>query len=82
LHPARTRFWLDDAIFAKLVPGALPDKAFFRGASAKDGNDRVGYDPKTGIVLYDSNGDKKGGAFAIAALKHGLDVGAGDFMVV
>lgn len=80
--PGEDIILLDDAIFAKLVPGALPDQAFFRGASAKDGNDRIGYDPKSGIVLYDTNGDKKGGTYAIAALKHGLDLDAGDFMVV
>ncbi len=73
---------LDRAIFRKLDPGALEAKAFFSGKAAKDGNDRIGYDKKTGIVVYDKNGDKAGGDVAFAKLSKGLDIDAGDFLVI
>ena len=72
---------LDDAIFRKLDPGVLASKYFFEGKSAKDGNDRIGYDPNKGTLIYDKNGDKSGGYIVIAMLRTGLNIGADDFVV-
>jgi hypothetical protein len=80
--PGEDRIMLDDAIFRKLDPGVLPSKFFVHGNAAKDGNDHIGYDPGKGTVYYDKNGDKPGGYVALATLKKGLDIDAGDFLVV
>jgi Ca2+-binding RTX toxin-like protein len=80
--PGEDRIVLDDAIFRKLDPGVLASKFFVHGKAAKDGNDYIGYDSGKGTVYYDKNGDKPGGYVALATLKKGLDIDAGDFLVV
>ena len=73
--------YLDDAAFAKLKPGALKAKFFFEGWNAHDGNDRVIYQPKTGELFYDRNGDHRGGVKPIALLDPHLHLNATDFLV-
>ena len=73
---------LDHRAFTKLEAGPLPSGAFFKGAAAKDGSDRIGYDKETGAVIYDKNGDKPGGDVIFAELKPGLKLAADDFAVI
>ena len=73
-------FHLDDAVFKKLKPGALKEKAFYEGDGAHDGNDRIIYDGKK--LIYDKNGDEKGGEVLFAKVDKGLDLSTDDFFVV
>jgi Ca2+-binding RTX toxin-like protein len=74
---------LDNTIFSKLkIEGTLKAKAFFQGRKAHDGNDRIIYDDRNGALIYDKNGDKKGGAVKIAVHEEGLDLSYADFLVI
>ncbi|RDI60137.1 hypothetical protein [Microvirga subterranea] len=80
--------WLDNAVFKKLgkgsasKPGALK-KAFFKVADkAKDGNDYLVYNKKTGILYYDADGSGSGKAVEIAKLAKNLKLTAADFFVI
>ena len=81
--------WLDNKVFAKLgksgsltKPAAL-NKAFFKaGDKAKDKNDYLIYDKKTGILSYDSDGSGAKEAIDIARLKKGLTMTAKEFFVI
>ncbi|RDI55130.1 glycoside hydrolase family 113 [Microvirga subterranea] len=80
--------WLDNAVFKKLgkgsasKPGALK-KGFFKVADkAKDGNDYLVYNKKTGILYYDADGSGAGKAVEIAKLSKNLKLTAADFFVV
>ncbi len=68
--------------FGKLKLGALKVKAFHEGKEAHDGNDRVIYNPKNGSLVYDKNGDDRGGAIKFAVLDKDLDLGKADFLVI
>ena len=80
--------WLDNAIFKKLgkgtalKPGKL-NKAFFTiGDKAKDKNDYLVYNKKTGVLSYDVDGSGAKGAIEIAVLRKGLKLTYNDFFVV
>jgi Ca2+-binding RTX toxin-like protein len=75
---------LDNAIFKKLkAEGALQAKYFEIGKKAKSGKDAIIYNDKTGDLIYDTNGKKKGGALVFAKLE-GIpaDVSVADFVVI
>ncbi|WP_210490842.1 peroxidase family protein [Microvirga antarctica] len=80
--------WLDNAVFGKLGKGteAKPvalNKAFFTvGSEAKDKNDYLIYDNKTGVLSYDADGSGAGKAIEIASLKKGLKLTYHDFFVI
>jgi serralysin len=75
--------WLDNAVFTALSTlGTLDDEAFYIGTAAHDANDRVIYDPTTGSLTYDSNGNAAGGVFDFAVLDTGLALTNSDFIVV
>lgn len=77
------RIHLDNGIFAALgAEGALSAGAFGVGAKALDGDDRVLYDPTTGVLKYDANGDAPGGVKVIARLAKGLDLDHAHFDVI
>ncbi|MGO4573434.1 glycoside hydrolase family 113 [Microvirga sp. 2TAF3] len=80
--------WLDNAVFTKLgkgtelKPGKL-NKAFFTiGDKAKDGNDYLIYNKKTGILSYDADGAGSGKAVEIATLSKNLKLTAADFLII
>jgi hypothetical protein len=81
--------WLDNAVFAKLgksgsaiKPAAL-NKAFFTiGDKAKDKNDYLIYNKRTGYLSYDADGSGKGKAVEIAKLSKNLSIKHSDFFVV
>ncbi|MGO4386151.1 Ig-like domain-containing protein [Microvirga sp. 2YAF29] len=80
-------FWLDNAIFKKLgkgteqKPGKL-SKSFFSIDGAKDKNDYINYNSKTGVISYDADGlgGKKGIDFA--KVKAGLAITEKDFFII
>jgi Ca2+-binding RTX toxin-like protein len=73
---------LSDTVFKALTAGPLPETAFHRGAKAHDADDRIVYNPKNGLLIYDGNGDKKGGAQIFATLDDGLALSHTDFFVI
>jgi Ca2+-binding RTX toxin-like protein len=75
---------LDNAIFKKLkTEGVLKAKFFEAGKKAKSGKDTIIYNDKNGTLVYDKNGDKKGGALLFARLEGSPDdVSAADFLVI
>jgi serralysin len=72
---------LDDAVFAGLARGRLTDAAFFRGAAAHDGNDRIIYDRATGAVYYDPDGDGAAAQIQFARMTPRVGLKHDDFFV-
>ena len=54
--PATDTVLLSHQVFAALAQGPLPPDAFFAGPAAHDANDRIIYNPTTGVLSYDSSG--------------------------
>lgn len=74
---------LDNAIFTKLTKTGTLNKSFYAvGAVAKDGNDYILYDTKTGYLRYDADGSGKGASVVFAKLKPGLALTHADFHVI
>ncbi len=67
-----------DKVFEK---GKL-EKKFFSVGKAKNSDDFITYDKKTGFVYLDVDGSGKGKGFAIAKLKAGTTVTADDFVFI
>lgn len=80
--------WLDNAIFRKLGSGSLSSprklnsKFFTVGDAAKDLDDYVIYNSKTGYLSYDADGSGAGKAVEFARVKAGLKMTYADFCVV
>ena len=81
--------WLDNKVFAKLgkagsvITPAKLNKGFFKvGDKAKDKDDYLVYNKKTGILSYDADGLGSKAAIEIAQLKKGLALKASDFFVI
>jgi hypothetical protein len=74
---------LENKIFTKLKKtGTLKKDYFVLGSKAKDKNDFIGYNKKTGDLWYDDNGSKAGGQVALAKLAAGLKIAATEFKVI
>lgn len=74
---------LDRDVFTAFTrAGGLKAGAFHAGPTAHDGDDRIVYDDATGNLFYDRNGSDAGGAKLFARLATGLDLSAGDFVVI
>ena len=76
------KIYLDHSIFAALSAGALSASAFKVGSAATDADDRIIYDPATGALYYDADGNGSGTAVQFAVLHEGLGVTAADFHIV
>jgi Ca2+-binding RTX toxin-like protein len=55
--------------------------AFWQGAKAHDSNDRIIYNPKNGIVYYDSDGTGAKEAVPVVKLGAGRKMSAADFFI-
>jgi Ca2+-binding RTX toxin-like protein len=80
--------WLDNAVFTKLgkgteaKPGKMNKFFFVTGDRAKDRNDHLVYDKKTGILSYDSDGSGTKQAVAFAQLAKNLKLTYDDFRII
>jgi Ca2+-binding RTX toxin-like protein len=81
--------YLDNAIFKKLgkkgteqKPAKLDKKFFTVGDKAKDKDDYIVYDKKTGVLSYDADGSGKGEAVEFALLKNKPTLKVDDFFVI
>ncbi|MBW4466540.1 MAG: hypothetical protein KME07_14040 [Pegethrix bostrychoides GSE-TBD4-15B] len=67
--------------FQGLKSGAVKRKQFVLGKQAKDGNDRLIYNKKTGALFYDADGTGGAAQTKIATLMNKPILGASDLMV-
>ncbi|WP_175493905.1 calcium-binding protein [Microvirga guangxiensis] len=80
--------WLDNKVFKKLGKGseASPvqlNSKYFKVGKAKDKNDYILYDKKTGVLSYDADGSgSKYTPLEFAKLAKNLSLSAADFCVV
>ncbi|WP_370438776.1 Ig-like domain-containing protein [Microvirga sp. TS319] len=73
---------LENAIFRKLTQTGTLKKDFFTvGSKAKDKNDHIIYDNKTGALSYDADGSGRVAAVKFAQLDKGLKMTNADFFV-
>ncbi len=80
--PADDTIYLANAVFHGLALGHLAPGAFFVGAAAHDANDRVIYNPSTGWIIFDPNGNSPGGGTHFATVVNHAALGIGDFLVI
>lgn len=84
---------LDNAVFTTkafkafknaslLKPAKIKKGWFVIGSAAKDKDDYIGYNKKTGVVWYDADGSGKGKAVEIAKIGKGLAMKYTDFFIV
>jgi Ca2+-binding RTX toxin-like protein len=78
------KFWLENAVMAKLGAGvhALSAAFFHAGPAAADANDYIVYNRATGVLSYDADGNGAGNPVAIALLMNKPVLTAGDFLVI
>lgn len=69
-------------IFDALDKGPLDDIHFAIGSAATDPEHRIIYDPDNGNLWYDSDGSGTQAAVLVAHLPAGLDLGAGNILVI
>ena len=74
---------LDNAVFKKLGKVGRLNKSYFTiGDKAKDKNDYIVYDKKTGILSYDADGSGAGKAVEFAKLAKNLKLTYADFFTI
>jgi SdrD B-like domain/Cellulose binding domain/RTX calcium-binding nonapeptide repeat (4 copies) len=81
------KFYLDNAFFKKLGSGTPTkpkqlNKNFFSLDNAKDKNDYLIYNKKTGVLSYDADGSGKGQAVEFAKVKAGLELKFSHFYII
>ena len=80
--------WLDNAVFKKLGKGSLTkkgklDKEFFViDTKARERDDYLIYNKKTGVLSYDADGSGSKKAVEIATLTKNLKLTSADFLIV
>ena len=79
--PNKDTIGLDKDIFSK-IGKSLSKKQFEIGKEADDRKDRIIYDKKSGDLIYDKNGSKKGGATLFAELDKKLKLDHKDFDMI
>ncbi|MCB1487812.1 MAG: calcium-binding protein [Bauldia sp.] len=82
-EPGHDELHLSKAVFAALTgPGGLQPGEFRNDSEAQDTNDFILFDRKTGALLYDPDGVGGAPAVQFAQLDKGLNLHAGDFVVL
>ncbi|MDQ8757240.1 hypothetical protein RCO27_13490, partial [Sphingosinicella sp. LHD-64] len=76
------RIALDADVFAGLGLGTLPAGAFRIGTTALDGDDRLIYNPNSGALFFDADGNGNGAAIQVATLQTAPALAASDFIVI
>jgi Ca2+-binding RTX toxin-like protein len=73
---------LDKTVFTALPAGRLASGAFVSHTAAKDADDRIIYNKKTGALFYDADGiGTAAAAIRFATLDKNLKLAAADFMI-
>jgi Ca2+-binding RTX toxin-like protein len=82
-NPTFDTIYLENAIFKSLKKTkTLSSKFFVLGATAKEKDDYIGYDKKTGVLWYDPDGSGSKKAIEIAQLSKNLKMTYKDFYVI
>ena len=76
------QIWLNDSVFGYLGKGGLPARAFLVGDVATTAEHRIIYDPETGTILYDADGNGRIRAVSIAFVEPETVLGTVDFLIV
>ncbi|MGQ0590237.1 MAG: calcium-binding protein, partial [Sphingosinicella sp.] len=76
------RIFIDNAVFTDLPNGALAAGAFRTGSAALDADDRIIYNPASGALLFDADGNGAGAAVQFAVLSGAPVLAASDFTVI
>ncbi len=63
-------------------PQKMASKHFYKGTKAHDGDDRIIYDSKKGVIYYDADGTGASAQVKIATIEKKLKLAAGDFYVI
>ena len=80
--PKDDKIHLAASIFSGLATGKLADSAFVTGTAAKDADDRIIYDRKSGALYFDADGSGTGAsAIKFATVSKNLDLSADHFFV-
>ncbi len=77
----KDQFFLDEDIFDTLTTGTLAKSDFRVGKEAKDADDRIIYDKKSGALYYDPDGVGGMAQVQFASLDKGTKLKASDFTV-
>lgn len=81
--PEKDHIQLDNAIFDELGSARGLKSDYFRsGTAARDGDEHIIYNPKTGTLAYDDDGSGAHAAVVFAQLAAGLKVDHGDIIVI
>ena len=74
---------LDQEVFSAIKhDGYLKSSEFQVGAAAQDSADRIIYNPATGAIMYDPDGNGTAAAVQFAQVNSGLNVTSTDFYIV
>ena len=81
--PGTDRMFLDQTVFTNLTgPGTLVSGEFHKGHHAADGDDYIIYNPDTGSLYYDPDGNGSAHKVQFAQLDTGLHLHADSFTVI
>ena len=81
--PGTDKLFLDQSVFTSLAgPGTLPAGEFHKGHHAADGDDYIIYNPDTGSLYYDPDGNGSAHKVQFAQLDTGLHLHADSFAVI
>jgi hypothetical protein len=73
---------LNDSVFTTLKQGTLPDDNFVIGDEAKDSDDYIIYNDKTGALSYDADGEGSAAAVQFGAIDNLAKLAASHFIVI
>jgi hypothetical protein len=73
---------LNDAVFAELERGELSAENFVIGAAAKDSDDYIIYNNKTGALYYDVDGEDSAAAVQFAVIDNHAKLASADFIII
>jgi Ca2+-binding RTX toxin-like protein len=74
---------LEADAFGALAKGALPEDQFHVvGNGTQDANDHILYNPATGVLSYDADGNGSGAAISFAVVQLDANIDAGNIFVV
>jgi Ca2+-binding RTX toxin-like protein len=68
--------------FAVLPAGPLAENSFVTGTAAADANDHIIFNPETGQMFYDADGNGVGAALLFATVTPATQLSAANFLVI